>query len=347
MFKELKILAVVVSFSLLTYYLVEPFAHGEMHAHVESNHFQYDGSADIEEVEVKIENLKAEKETKEKAEEKVAIEASIVTETAHLEAKKTFWSDVKRISAIKGDAAAGETAYAACAGCHFKDAPAMGGVRPPELNVAGALYAKDYLIGLIKDPTMASNVDHKFSAERQHPMSSVVYMVSSDEDIANVVAYLQSIAPSIDEVTPKIAFENACGRCHANKYMKWTQIGTKPTFKYKKDDLAFQIKTIEYQDGVKAYMGKLPPDLSMYYRSRGEHFLETFIENPQSHLAGTAMPRVGVTAEGAEKVIEYLIESADPKHAERNETGKWVMIYMIFFVLAAYLWKRQIWKDLH
>ena len=94
-------------------------------------------------------------------------------------------------------------------------------------------------------------------------------------------------------------------------------------------------------------MGKLPPDLSMYIRSRGEHFLETFIENPQSHLAGTAMPRVGVTAESAEKVIEHLADSGDTKRHEREAIGKNVMIYIVIFAIFALLWKKQVWRDLH
>ena len=39
--KEPLILAVVVFFSLVTYYLVEPFAHSQMHKHVESESFEY------------------------------------------------------------------------------------------------------------------------------------------------------------------------------------------------------------------------------------------------------------------------------------------------------------------
>ncbi len=58
--RELKILAVVVFFSLLTYYLVEPYAHHEMHKKVdaqgneiviESHGFTYDGTDDIAEAE--------------------------------------------------------------------------------------------------------------------------------------------------------------------------------------------------------------------------------------------------------------------------------------------------------
>jgi ubiquinol-cytochrome c reductase cytochrome c1 subunit len=168
-----------------------------------------------------------------------------------------------------------------------------------------------------------------------------------DQEVADMVAYLQSIAVKPEEVTTKIAFENACGRCHAVGYENWTQIGEKPKFKHEKDSLAFDIKVIEYQDSLKAYMGKLPPDLSMYIRSRNEHFISTLIENPQNHLEGTAMPRVGVTAHAAEKVIEYLEDAGDPKRHERAAIGANVMIYIVIFAIFALLWKKQVWRDLH
>ena len=351
MMKEFIILAVVVFFSLLTYWLVEPFAHGQMHAHVESQNFVYNGTADIEEVEAHIVSLKeakaeAEASDDEKTRNGVSrIVVDIEKAEARLEAKHTFWSDVKRISSVEANLSRGEAAYANCTGCHMEGM--VMDVRLPMLDNAGSIYDKDYLIALIKDPAMASNVDHKFTDGREHPMSSIKYTVSTDEDIASVVAYMQSIAVKPEEITPKMAYENACGRCHATRYTKWTQLGEMPNFKHKKDALRFEADVLDYQDGVKAYMGKLPPDLSMYIRSRSEHFLTTFIENPQSQLHGTAMPRTGVTPEAAEKVMDYLEFAGDPKAEMRNEIGKNVMIFMIFFVLFAYLWKRQVWKDLH
>jgi len=93
-------------------------------------------------------------------------------------------------------------------------------------------------------------------------------------------------------------------------------------------------------------MGKLPPDLSMYIRSRNEHFISTLIENPQNHLAGTAMPRVGVTADAAEKVIEHMKDAGDPVRHDREEIGKNVMIYIIIFAIFALLWKKQVWRNL-
>jgi ubiquinol-cytochrome c reductase cytochrome c1 subunit len=194
---------------------------------------------------------------------------------------------------------------------------------------------------------MVSNVDHKFSIVRHHEMESVKYMVFTDEDIVNVIAYLQSIAPKIEEITPKVAFEDSCGRCHSVKYKAWTVIGEKPRFKLKKDEFAFELKKYEYEEGLTQYMGKLPPDLSMYIRSRGPEYISAFMEDPQQLLAGTSMPRVGINAKTADKVVEYLEEAGDPKHEERDRIGMYVMIYMILFVIVAYLWKRQIWKELH
>jgi len=312
--KEPLILVIVVVFTLLTYWLVEPFAHSQMHKHVESQNYAY---ADLPAV------------TK------------------------------------KGDVANGKvlvTGAGACTGCHSitkenlpaaMDAVAAAqsyGVNPPDLSNAGAIYDVKFLSDLIKNPAHALKVEHKFDAAKGkvHPMVAFAGAGGDvDQEVADMVAYLQSIAVKPEEVTPKIAFENACGRCHAASYEKWTQIGTKPTFKFEKESLAYDIKVLEYQEALTKYMGKLPPDLSMYIRSRGEHFITTFMENPQEHLEGTAMPRVGVNAHAAEKVIEYLEDAGDTKRHERDETGKKVMIFIVVFALFAFLWKKQVWKDLH
>lgn len=311
--KEPLILAVVVLFSLVTYYLVESYAHHVMHKHVESEHFEY---ADL----------------------------PALTKT--------------------GNASSGQELImsAGCTGCHSIDVVGMPapmdpimaaqsyGVNPPDLSNAGAIYDAKFLASLIKNPAHALKVEHKFDEAKgqAHPMVAFYGMGGDiDQEVADMVAYLQSIAVAPENVTPVMAFENACGRCHAVGYENWTQIGTKPKFKHKKDELAFDIQLIEYEDSLKAYMGKLPPDLSMYIRSRNEHFISTFIENPQNHLEGTAMPRVGVTADAAEKVIEHMKNSGDAKRHEREEIGINVMIYIVIFAIFALLWKKQIWRDLH
>ncbi|MDM5272282.1 c-type cytochrome [Sulfurovum sp. zt1-1] len=314
--RELKILAIVVFFTLVTYYGVEPFAHSKMHKHVEGHGFVYDGTADVEQA----------------SDEKK-------------ETKKAFWNDVNEIAKLEGNVAAGEAGFAMCMGCHMDGAVAMGGVVPPSLEHAGALYDKKYLIAVVKNPAMAMNTDHKFADPMMHPMGPVMTMFMDNQSIADVVAYLK--AKKAGEVTPKEAFTDACSRCHAMRYAKMTQLGDTPTFKYEKDALAYKINVLDAQDGVKGYMGKLPPDLSIIIRARSEHFLETFIENPQTQLPGTSMPRVGLNEEGYEKVKEFLTEIGDPSKPKREAVGPYVILFFVVFAFLAFLWKKYQWRDLH
>ena len=312
--KEPLILAVVVVFSLVVYYLVEPFAHHQMHKHIEGEGFAY--------------------------------------------------SDLPALTK-KGDATRGKELVmgaGACTGCHSINvanmpapmdavsAAAAYGVNPPDLSNAGVVFDAKFLNDLIRNPAHALLVEHKFDANKgqMHPMAPFYGAGGDmDQEVADMIAYLQSIAVSQEKLTPTIAFETACGRCHANHYAKWTQIGEKPAFKKKQNELTFDAKVLDYQDSLAKYMGTLPPDLSIYIRSRGEHYIKTFVENPQAYLKGTAMPRVGVTPESAEKVIEYLEDSGDAKRHERESVGKNVMIFIVIFAIFALLWKKQVWRDLH
>jgi len=228
----------------------------------------------------------------------------------------------------------------------------MGGVTPPSLDHAGAIYDKNFLIALIKDPAMATNVDHKYpNGTMTHPMGSISSMVSAPQDIANVVAYLK--AKKAGEVTAKEAYVEACSRCHANRYGKLTQLGEKPKTKSNIktgldiDAMKFAQKVATEQGALAEYLGKLPPDLSIMFRARNEHFLHTFIENPQANLAGTAMPRTGLNEEGMEKVMEYLAETGDPSAPARAMAGPWVLGFFFLFTILAYLWKQSQWRDLH
>ncbi len=314
MMRELKILAVIVVFTLITYYLVEPFAHSQMHKHVEGEGFAY--------------------------------------------------SDLPALTKT-GDALKGKELVmgaAACTGCHAitKEGivagmdPAMAaqsyGVNPPDLSNAGVVYDAKFLAALIKNPAHALKVEHKFDAAKgkMHPMPQFYGAGGDiDQEIADIVAYLQSIAPKAEELTSEQAYKLACGGCHENRYAGWTQVGQTPKFKKKQDELKFNLAKADYQDALTKYMGKLPPDLSIYIRSRGEHYIKTFVEDPQAYLAGTAMPRVGVSTAGMEKVIEYLEDSGDAKRHERESIGPKVMLFTLVFALFAFLWKKELWSKLH
>ena len=278
--KELKIFGVVVFFTLVTYWGVEPYAHSVFHPHVEPADFEF--------------------------------------------------KDLKPVSA-KGDVAKGQELVTsnsiACHGIKSQgfNAPLDNatanmsyGVVPPDLSTAGKLYNENFLANFIKNPAHATKTEHKFVDGKVHPMPSYNWM--SDEDIASIVAYLKSIAPT--ELSNKEVFVNACGRCHNMKYAK-----------------------IQATSDVSNYMGSTPPDLSMMIRSRGEHYLTTFINNPQKQLPGTAMPRVGLSKESQEQVIAYLEEVGDSKKGEREAIAPYVLGFLAFMTFISFLWKKEIWDE--
>ena len=208
------------------------------------------------------------------------------------------------------------------------DAAAAYGVVPPDLSSAGRIYDKNYLANFIFDPVGAMHLGHKYPAggAKAFPMPSYNWM--SAQEIMDIVAYLQSASPKVAlKDAHKATFDAACGRCHSMSYGKFE--ATTP------------------KDTIKAHMGSVPPDLSQYIKSRQEHYLHNFVNDPQSLLAGTSMPRVGLNEKAQEEVIAYMEEIGDSKKAERESLGLWVMLYTFIFAILAYLWKRKIWSEVH
>ena len=341
--RELKILAVVVALTLITYWGVEPFAHSQMHPHVSPANFNF-AEADKESSKEGVE--KAKKALAEA--EKSGIEKAINAAKNELEAKESFekeinefWAANQEAITLKGDVANGEVLVTSnCNACHSIEAKgfpqimdnvsasAAYGVTPPDLSSSGKIYSKDYLVAFIKNPALASKVSHKFVDGKVHPMPGYDWM--SSQEIADMVAYLESIAPN--EMTNKEIFVDACQRCHGIKYADM-QKGTMGAF--------------TPNENIKEYMGKLPPDLSQYIRSRGASYLETFINDPQKQLEGTAMPRVGLTKDAQEQVVRYLEEVGDSKKEQREELGPKFLIYLVVFAIFAFLWKASRWRDVH
>jgi len=151
--KELKILAIVLFFTAITYWGVEPYAHSQMHPHVAPADFSFN---EIEPLHVNgnIDNGKA------------LVEANCIAchsiKSLGLEAPMSF------------EAAA--SAY---------------GVVPPDLSHAGVIYDKNYLAGFLKDPVAATKLSHKFGDAKPYAMPSFSYL--SEQEIADIVAYLGNI----------------------------------------------------------------------------------------------------------------------------------------------------------
>ena len=302
--KELKILAVVVSIVLITYYGIEPYAHHVMHPTPAKADFQFKDAGEVN-------------------------------------------------TGLRGDKTSGKALVEMhCIACHSiesagfapmmsdADAAAAYGVTPPDLSISGHIYERNFLANFIANPVKAMHLEHKFpeGGDKFFPMPAYKDM-ASNQDIMDMVAYLQSIEKKEIEVVEgmtewdkakaeeKIVYEAACGRCHDMGYDNFT--ANTPS------------------DIARNYLGKTPPDLSQYIKSRGEHYLHSFINDPQILLHGTGMPRVGLTEHAQEQVIEYMEKVGDRHKDEREDLGWKVMLYMLVLSILSILWKRKIWKDLH
>jgi ubiquinol-cytochrome c reductase cytochrome c1 subunit len=269
------------------------------------------------------------------------------------------------------DAQAGRAAVEMhCAACHTVKSAGIemmsdeqlisaNGLLPPDLSNASSLYDEVFLMNFIKDPANASFIashtlhqrEELAAAKAAEPARSDElidnhvrtvdgfnnrvhgffnkmpgYAWLGDEEIANILAFLRTTATPLSQITPRDATINACARCHSIDYDG--------------------VELAADMDALEAYLGVRPPDLSTMILSHKEKYLTTFINDPQKHLLGTAMPRVGLNEPAQEKVIAYLEEVGDPNIENRNTLGVWFIGYFILLTILAYLWKKREFKEI-
>lgn len=299
--RELKILGVLVVFTAALYLGVEPFAHSQMHPHVEKPDYTFKDVDGLNGLEGNAENGAS------------LVQANCVA--CHSIESQGF-------PAIMDDATSG----------------ASYGVVPPDLGSSGHIYDENFLAAFIKNPAKATKTEHKFEDGKVHPMPGYDWM--APQDIADMVAYLKSIAPKT--MSNKEVFMDACNRCHSMKYDGFKIITDKENG-VRKEGVTARTPN-EY---IMAYMGTLPPDLSQHIRSRGASYLHEFINDPQKHLEGTAMPRVGLTQQAEQQVVTYMEQIGESKKQEREELAPKFLIYLAIFALFAWAWKFKIWREVH
>ncbi|HJE03070.1 Cytochrome c [Aliarcobacter thereius] len=352
--RELKILAVVVVLTLVMYWGVEPFAHSQMHPSVSNANFNFaeadsqTSKENVNKLQIALDDankalVKANDENRSNLEKAVKAAEAELTKAQNFEKTiNEFWASNQEAINANGNVSNGEMLVNAnCTACHSIESKGFAqvmdnatlssayGVTPPDLGSSGKLYTKEFLVAFIKDPILASKVSHKFEdGSAAHPMPGYGWM--SSQEIADMVAYLEAIAPK--EMTNKEVYVNACQRCHDLQYADMKD----------KTMLSFT-----NHDDIARYMGKLPPDLSQHIISRGPDYIGKLVNDPQKLLEGTAMPRVGLNQESQEQVIAYLEEIGDTKKQEREELGPRFIVYAIIFAIIAFLWKGVKWRDIH
>ncbi|ATB69021.1 ubiquinol cytochrome c oxidoreductase, cytochrome C1 subunit [Sulfurospirillum diekertiae] len=151
--REIKILAIVIFFTAVTYWGVEPYAHSQMHPHVAPADFSF------------------------KDMEPLHVNGNIDNGKALVEANCIACHSIKSLGLE--------------APMSFEEAASAYGVVPPDLSHAGVIYDKNYLAGFLKDPVNATKLSHKFGDAKPYAMPSFAFL--SEQEIADVVAYLGNI----------------------------------------------------------------------------------------------------------------------------------------------------------
>ncbi|EAI2582546.1 cytochrome c1 [Campylobacter coli] len=373
--RGLKIFLVVVVFTALVYWGVEPYAHSVMKPHVAPANFDYAAEDTayakgiIAEKEIALEDAKKSNDAKRIE----SAQKDLDKAKENLAKVEELWADVAKIDFTKGNAAKGKEFFNnncfACHGVKEDDIAAnitdsSLGVIPPDLSSAGVIFDEKFLAALIMNPALALKVDHKFGDA--FIMTAYNSEVSGDSEelvnanIADVIAYLKEVGLKFE------AKENATIKQEAElKYSKIEDANEKSALVEKeiafaKDKSTFieacgRCHDIKYDNfftpsnhnDLANYLGSVPPDLSMMIRSRGEQYLHDFINNTQKLLPGTAMPRVGLTEDAQVKVVSYLEKVGDSKKEERESTGIYIMIFFVILSIFAIGWKRSVWSKLH
>lgn len=361
--RELKILVIVVIVIGVIYWGVEPLAHSIMHPKVAPAEFDFvaSGKNDVFDLKQLVKKADANLKSAQKSGNQLNIERAqkeLDKAQENLANLDGFWS---KMDLKNGNAEEGKQIFVEnCNSCHtVKSQPDLAarsteqsdeevsqayGVIPPDLSTVAAVLDHNFLAHFIKNPILASKLWHK--EDLVYPMSGYDWL--GDEAIGNIVAYLSSIAPK--EISDKEVFEQACLRCHSVNYDKLTSpsvIGDLNRYLGARSYIYFYMSSNSSTDDLERYLGARAPDLSMMIRARGEDYLYKFMNDPQKLLPGTSMPRLGLTKEAEEKVINYLNEVGDTKKEQRESLGWKIMLFFGIMAVLAYLWKRKIWAELH
>lgn len=204
--REIKIFIIVAFIIGIMYYGVEPLAHHAMHPATAPSDYQFKDLDKLGRINVELGNAHTGKE--------LFADNCASCHTLSSQSEAAFNS--RNLKTVQP---AGE-----------------GGVVPPDLSNAGLIFDSHFLAHFIKDPVRAALLDSKFQVscegldehamelcessnvnKETYPMNAFNGILS-DEEIADIVAYLKEIAPK--EISDKEVFIESCNRCHSAVYDK-------------------------------------------------------------------------------------------------------------------------------
>ncbi|WP_457600408.1 cytochrome c1 [Hydrogenivirga sp.] len=164
-------------------------------------------------------------------------------------------------------------------------------------------------------------------------------------------------------------FKQNCASCHSLRYdgiylmsvaakPEWSKIEKtqgKPILEEKDGEVkvrgyfvprdVYEAVALADLQGLKASFGKIPPDLSTMYLSRGAGYLYNFISDPQKVLPGTSMPKLFFPEYDKEahqkvaKIVAYMRSVNEPPPGEKAKRALMGVVTIGYFILmGALLW---------
>ncbi|GBC88299.1 hypothetical protein HRbin13_00419 [bacterium HR13] len=155
----------------------------------------------------------------------------------------------------------------------------------------------------------------------------------------------------------KQLFEQNCQACHSVRYdaVYPSSVQANPNLKALQEKYGKILPNEVYESAfytelsqLKESFGKVPPDLSTMYLSRGKEYLFNFILDPQKVLPGTSMPAVMTgRPEETAKIIAYLKSVSEPspqEKAKRTLMGVFTIAYLIVMGVLMWVWRGRLLK---
>ena len=186
-------------------------------------------------------------------------------------------------------------------------------------------------------------------------------------------------------------FVNYCLSCHAAGYLGLGEDAVMQNLVFADAKIGETMDIAMRPQDAEAWLGKVPPDLSLISRSRGADWLYTYLltfyqdENGgwnNTTLPNASMPHVMWQMQGIQKpvyatnengheavdhlvlhkpglqspdayegsvrdLVTFLEYLGEPAKLKRKNVGIWVLLFLAFFTMIAYLLKVEYWRDVH
>lgn len=172
-------------------------------------------------------------------------------------------------------------------------------------------------------------------------------------------------------------YTDYCMGCHSLNYIRYERMTTdlsipenlvKEEFIFNDKDIFAQMRISTPKEVSKKWFGVNPPDLTLESRLRSPDWVYSYLlafyeDSSRPHgVNNHVFPNVGMphimanmqasvsdeefkTAMG--DITNFLMYTADPDKLERENIGRWILIFLAILFIPVWFLNREYWKNIH